>query len=170
MFLWLSSSLSLRFIQREGVPAELTSVYSFLQKPPSLIYSYAPQPNRHRIRSVQPIATLQEALYHLRSHPIGADLIAYSQLFEMGNDIYYGPRAGGAEYLEYHAVIVESVMLYRGEYVAYCRMSNGVQAGDGGYVYVSLNTMFFFVGWVSRVNGSVRTTQEPQHLLTNFVS
>ncbi|KAH0899838.1 hypothetical protein HID58_049406, partial [Brassica napus] len=122
------------FIQREGVPAELTSVYSFLQKPPSLIYSYAPQPNRHRIRSVQPIATLQEALYHLRSHPIGADLIAYSQLFEMGNDIYYGPRAGGAEYLEYHAVIVESVMLYRGEYVAYCRMSNGVQAGDGGYV------------------------------------
>ncbi|KAF2563840.1 hypothetical protein F2Q70_00018537 [Brassica cretica] len=123
-----------RFIQREGVPAELTSVYSFLQKPPSLIYSYAPQPNRHRIRSVQPIATLQEALYHLRSHPIGADLIAYSQLFEMGNDIYYGPRAGGAEYLEYHAVIVESVMLYRGEYVAYCRMSNGVQAGDGGYV------------------------------------
>ncbi|KAL0685793.1 hypothetical protein Bca4012_052641 [Brassica carinata] len=124
------SQETLAFIQREGVPAELTSVYSFLQKPPSLIYSYAPQPNRHRIRSVQPIATLQEALYHLRSHPIGADLIAYSQLFEMGNDIYYGPRAGGAEYLEYHAVIVESVMLYRGEYVAYCRMSNGVQAGD----------------------------------------
>lgn len=87
----------------------------------------------------------------MRSHLIGADIIAYS-LFRMRNIIYYGPRAEGVDFLVYHAVITESVMLYRGEYVAYCRMSNGVDAGDDGYVYVSLNKVFLFVGWVSRFN------------------
>uniref|UniRef100_M4DVX5 Uncharacterized protein n=1 Tax=Brassica campestris TaxID=3711 RepID=M4DVX5_BRACM len=48
----------------------------------------------------------------------------------MGNNIYNAPRAEGVDFLVYHAVITESVMLYRGEYVAYCKMSNGVDADD----------------------------------------
>ncbi|CAN7125375.1 unnamed protein product [Brassica rapa subsp. narinosa] len=68
-------------------------------------------------------------------HPIGADIIEFS-LFRMGNNIYNAPRAEGVDFLVYHAVITESVMLYRGEYVAYCKMSNGVDAGNDGYVCV----------------------------------
>nr|VDC92316.1 unnamed protein product [Brassica rapa] len=35
----------------------------------------------------------------------------------MRNNIYNGPRAEYVDFLVYHAVITESVMLYRGEYM-----------------------------------------------------
>lgn len=124
----------MRHIYKHGVSQEITSLYSCQHKPPSLIY-YTPQLNRNWIRYVEPITTLQDMLYHLRSHPIGADIIEFS-LFRMGNNIYNAPRAEGVDFLVYHAVITESVMLYRGEYVAYCKMSNGVDAGNDGYVCV----------------------------------
>lgn len=159
---------ALRHIQEHGVPSEFSSVFSCHHKPPTLIY-YTPQPNRTWIRSVRTIATLEEALNHLPNHPIGADLIAYSQLFEKGDGIYYGPRAENVDFLQYHAVIIECVMWYRGEFVAYCKMSNGVHVADDGYAYVSLNTMFMIMGCDRSANSFVRPTNEPQHLLTNFV-
>lgn len=105
----------MRHIHKHGVSQEITSLYSCQHKPPSLIY-YTPQLNRNWIRSVEHITTLQDVLYHFRSHPIRADIIEYS-LFRMRNNIYNGPRAECVDFLVYHAVITESVMLYRGEYM-----------------------------------------------------
>ncbi|KAH0863613.1 hypothetical protein HID58_080824 [Brassica napus] len=65
-----------------GVPKERTLEFDCNQDPPA-----DPEPHI-TINSFATFNTLEEALVQLRTQPIGAE---FSQLWELGYDIYYGP-------------------------------------------------------------------------------
>lgn len=51
-------------------------------------------------------------------------------------------------FLAYHAVLLESITEMNEQLVAVCKLSNGLETGDEGYVYVSLATLYFPMGTV----------------------
>lgn len=119
------------------------------------------------IKSVISVDTLEEALQYLHKYPIAADLVAYSDLFRKGDQIYYGPTSSNSHFMSYHAVILESVMYVDDEPVALCKLSNGVDVGNSGYVSVSLATVYTFA-YTDENKHRIRPTPKPTRLLTNF--
>lgn len=141
---------ALRHIQIHGVPRELMPVFRCEVTPISLDLPTLIRMNE-RIRAVRSLETLEEALFYLPNHPIGADVTK--------EDCFLG----------YHAVIIESVFQLLGDLVAVCRMLNGEDVAHSGYAYVSLTTMYMIVGVDTCQEPYIRKTPRPMHLLSNFV-
>lgn len=157
----------LRHIQKYGIPREVCTVFNCTDhQPPS---ADEPHMSKRKITGIRKINTLKEALSELKNQPIGADLLHYTGLHLPGKHIYYGPYSKFySSLVAYHAVIIESLEVIDGQLVAVCKMSNGEYVADGGYVYVSLSTVYMPVGVAADKKDSVRNTFEPTHLLTNF--
>ncbi|KAJ0237353.1 hypothetical protein HA466_0247680 [Hirschfeldia incana] len=156
-------------IQTHGVPREIFDEFDCKNHHPPTADD--PWRSLRKIKAVRRIPTLEEAVRELRKGwPIGADLLHYSGLFELSDGIYYGPHQKNSFFLAYHAVIVDSITIMNGELVAVCRLSNGVDTGDDGYVYVSLATLFYPMSAFGESQKNVRAMSEPSHLLTNFVT
>ncbi|CAA7034664.1 unnamed protein product [Microthlaspi erraticum] len=161
---------ALRHIQIHGVPREIMPLFRCDVTPPIPLDIPLPIRFNERIRAVRRLETLEEALFYLPNHPIGADVIVYPELFEAGTTIYHGPGSPKKTgFLGYHAVIIESVFQLLGDLVAVCRMSNGDEVAHCGYAYVSLTTMYMIVGLDACQEPYVRKTPKPMHLLSNFV-
>lgn len=157
-------------IQKYGVPREYCTVFNCTDyQPPSA--EEPPRMNKRKLIGVRRISTLKEALEELKNQPVGADLIDYTGLHTPGKRVYYGPYTKNflSIFYTYHSVIMETLEIVDGELCAVCKMSNGEDSGDGGYVYVSLRTVYMPLGAFEEQRKHVRSSSEPMHLLTNFV-
>ncbi|KAL0760143.1 hypothetical protein Bca101_076293 [Brassica carinata] len=156
-------------IQAHGVPREIFGKFDCKNHHPPTAED--PWKSLRKIKAVRSIPTFQEAMRELRKGgPIGADLLYYTGLFELRNGIYYGPHQNSSTFRAYHAVFIEAIKEMNGELVAVCKLSNSLDAGDEGYVYVSLATLYFPVSAVGESQKAVRGISQPSHLLSNFVT
>lgn len=116
------------------------------------------------------IPSLWEALRYLPRGPISADIVTYSELFNIGDGIYRGPTTDNSTFLGYHACSIGSIMIVNGELVAVCKLSNGPDVGMFGYVKISLSTIYMIVDVSAAFEENVGLpSPQPAHLLANFV-
>jgi hypothetical protein len=157
----------LLYIKQHGIPREICKKFDCKDwQPPN-----ADDPHMHttKLKSVRKIESMEEALLLLPHFPIGADLVVFKELWTVGEEIYYGPGTNSRGFRSYHAVIVSSIEIYKGEVVAICKMSNGTKVCDEGYVRVSLATTYMVVGASPKKKEHVRATSKPMHLLSEFI-
>lgn len=66
----------------------------------------------------------------------------------------------------YHAVDIVAIEIYREQLVALCKMSNGTEVANQGYIRVSLGVMYMPI--FCDIAKAVQPTLRPLHLLSDF--
>ncbi|KAF8081659.1 hypothetical protein N665_0872s0006 [Sinapis alba] len=152
---------ALAHIAKEGIPDECPEdcVFNCCENPPT-------SAKKTYIKHFLTFKKLEKALAHLHIQPIGASLIVFSDLVKPTEDIYYGPLSEKAVFVGYHGVDIVAIEIYRGELVALCKMSNGIEVANQGYVRVSLGVMYMPI--FCDIPQAVDPTLRPLHLLSNF--
>ncbi|XP_056856963.1 uncharacterized protein LOC130506343 isoform X2 [Raphanus sativus] len=152
---------ALAHIAKEGIPDECPEdcIFNCCESPPT-------SAKKTYIKHFLTFKTLEKALAHLHIQPIGASLVVFSDLAKPTEDIYYGPLSKKSVFVGYHGVDIVAIEIFRGELVALCKMSNGTEVANQGYVRVSLRVMYMPI--FCDIADAVHPTLKPQHLLSNF--
>ncbi|EOA32247.1 hypothetical protein CARUB_v10015506mg [Capsella rubella] len=158
----------LLYIKEKGIPLEICKEFDCQDyEPPN---ADEPQMHKRRIKSIRTIDSLEEALLLLPKYPIGADLVTFEdELWKPGDQIYSGPGPKSYGCCSYHGVIIAEIEECDEDVVAICKMSNGTEVADKGYVRVSLTTVYMVAGVCPEESPNVRATPKPMHLLSNFI-
>ncbi|CAH2058862.1 unnamed protein product [Thlaspi arvense] len=120
------------------------------------------------------LKTIDEALLHLKKHPIGAAmpifLPEYKEIGDNGELIYRGPVSQNSKFHSMHAVSLMEVGEENGESYVLARTSHGKNFGDGGYIKISLDVVFVYIPTPGEIVNSdaMKYFSKPGSLLSRF--
>lgn len=91
---------------------------------------------------------IEEALMHILNFRqlVGAELLDCKEMWIMSTK-----KASTSLKSCYHFVVIVAVKKHDGEWIAVCKLSNGTNIGDHGYLYVSLRVGYICSSWVLKV-------------------
>ncbi|CAH8366451.1 unnamed protein product [Eruca vesicaria subsp. sativa] len=160
-----SVAKGLDFVLDGGIPTEAHWKYEGCRKPPAY---RLPKDQAHvHIASVQRFPSVDEMLYHLQFHPIGASLALFLPDYStVRKGIYRGPTSNESVFKALHAVSIYGIEVVNGETIALVKSTHGEELGDGGYFRVSLDTMIVEVPCKGKT--AHRDLAQPCRLLSRF--
>ncbi|CAH8267438.1 unnamed protein product [Arabidopsis lyrata] len=141
----LSILKALRYVVQQGIQKAVDRPFDGCKEfPPPRVLS---NPHLGYIGAAKSIPTVEEALIHLQTQPLGAAMPIFQPDYEnIKGGIYRGPMHPDSMFMGMHAVSVTGAGVENGESFMWVRSSHGVGVGKGGYFRISIDALILRTG------------------------